>query len=100
MLAYCDTYGRLEPFEGDTTMPELSKYQLSLIIKALENRRTNEVCNSKWYNDYTDIIIAIKNYQTMTSERSTLTNITKASEDDWKEFWSSNSPELTSNNMY
>ena len=81
-------------------MPELSKYQLRLIIKALESRRTNEVCNSKWYNEYTDIIVAIKNYQTSTAHSDRLTNITEASEDDWKEFWSSNSPELTSNNMY
>jgi len=90
-LDYCDTYGRMELFDGDTTMPELSKYQLKLIIGALENRRIKEVCNSKWYNDYTDIIVALKNYDL---------SITEASEDDWKDFWSSNSPELTSNKMF
>jgi len=90
-LDYCDTYGRMELFEGDTTMPELSKYQLKLIIGALENRRIKEVCNSKWYNDYTDIIVALKNYDL---------SITEASEDDWNDFWSSNGLEQTSNSMY
>ncbi len=81
-------------------MSELSKHQLKLIVDALETRRTHEVCNSRWYNEYTDIIVAIKNYQTSTAHSDRLTNITEASEDDWEEFWSGNSPELTSNNMY
>ncbi len=72
-------------------MPELSKYQLSLIIKALEARRTHEVCNSRWYNEYTEVITAIKNYDS---------SITEASEQDWNDFWSSNGLEQTSNSMY
>ncbi len=72
-------------------MSELSKHQLKLIVDALETRRTHEVCNSRWYTEYTEVITAIKNYDS---------SITEASEQDWNDFWSSNGPEQTSNSMY
>ena len=91
MLAYWVICGKLELFMNDTTMPKLSKHQLKLIIGALEIRRTHEVCNSKWYNEYTDVIIALKNYDS---------SIAEASELDWNDFWSSNGLEQTYNSMY
>lgn len=71
--------------------PKFDKHQWRLILGALRERQTHEMCGTKWYQEYSDIIIAIQNG---------MSNISEATEDDWEDFWSSDSRGLTSNGMY
>jgi|TARA_B100000085_G_scaffold147262_1_gene134038 hypothetical protein len=77
--------------EGIQMNPMFDKHQWRLILRALRERRGHEMCGTKWYQEYSDMIIAIENG---------MSNITEATEDDWEDFWSSDSRELTSNGMY
>ena len=90
-VAYWDTYDRLVSQRTNPVIPKFGKHQWRLILGAVKEHQRHEMCGSKWYQEYSDIIIAIENG---------MSNITEATEDDWEDFWSSDSRELTSNSMY
>jgi hypothetical protein len=71
--------------------PKFDKRQWELILSALKEHQRHEMCGTKWYREYADVITAIEN---------SMLNISEATEGDWDDFWASDSPGLTSNSMY
>ena len=90
-VAYSNTYGRLVSQRTNPMIPKFDKRQWQLILGAVKEHQTHEMCGTKWYQEYSDIVTAIENG---------MSNITEATDDDWEDFWSSNSRGLTSNGMY
>jgi len=73
--------------------PMFNRHQWQLILRAVRERRGHEMCGSKWHQEYGDIVTSIEN------NMINVKDVTD-SEDDWNDFWSNDSRELTSNNMY
>ena len=73
--------------------PMFSRHQWELILRAVRERRGHEMCGTKWHREYGDIIISIEN------NLLSVKDVTDFN-DDWNDFWSSDSRGLTSNSMY
>jgi hypothetical protein len=86
-----DTYVRLVSQRANQMIPKFDKRQWELILGSLKEHQRHEMCGSKWYQEYSDIIAAIENG---------MIGISEATEGDWDDFWASDSPGLTSNGMY
>ena len=78
---------------GKSMNPMFSRHQWELILRAVRERRGHEMCGTKWHREYGDIIISIEN------NLLSVKDVTD-SNDDWNDFWSSDSRGLTSNSMY
>lgn len=76
--------------------PNLNHHQWKLIYTAVRKQQKHEMCGSKWYDEYTEVLNEL--YDLAYSE-TYIEKYTEATPEDWTDFWESDGPEQ-SNNMY